>query len=78
MEDYELVARRLVSALDATELEILGGMVRGMSDRDIAALLEIEPESFGRYRSSMMNKLGARRACDAVRVGLHAGVDRPG
>lgn len=78
VEDYEPVARRLVAALDATELEILVGMVRGMSERDIAALLEIELERFGRYRTSLMNKLEARRASDAVRVGLHAGVDLPG
>lgn len=75
MEDYEVVARRLVGALDGIEFQILECMVRGMSNREIAEQMGIEPETLERFRSSMMTRLNAKRASDAVRIGLHAGLD---
>lgn len=75
MEEYRVVAKRLVGALDATELLRLACFVRGMSARGTAASMGVSVEDVELYRASMMKKLDARRTADAVRIGLYAGVD---
>lgn len=76
LEDYQAGARRLVSTLDAAELQLLVCIVCGMSNREIATLMVIALESVERSRAVMRKKLNARTTADAVRVGLYAGVDR--
>ena len=78
MEDKEILAARLVRGLDAAERQILAFVVRGMSNKEIAGVTGSDPEDVRRHRASMMEKLNARTAADAVRIGLVAGLDRPG
>jgi FixJ family two-component response regulator len=72
VEDQQIVARRLVSTLDATELQMLLDLMRGMSAKDTAAATGIDVDTVERSRTCMMKKLGAGRAADAVRIGLYA------
>lgn len=67
---------RLIGDLDANERQILACLVRGMSNRHIAVASEMSLEDVESVRASMMTKLLAKRAADAVRIGLLAGVDR--
>lgn len=75
MQEQQIIARRLISTLDAAELQLLVATVRGMSAKDAAAATGLVLEVAKRARSSMMKKLGAGRAADAVRIGLIARVD---
>ena len=75
MEEHRVLARRLVARLDATELQILKCVVRGISDKGIVGLTNLTAEEVERARASMMKKLNARRTADAVRIGLNAGLD---
>lgn len=77
LNDHQLVARRLVGTLDATELQILHCLVRGMSEKGAAALTGVRLDELRRFTSSMMKKLKATRTADAVRIGLYAALDLP-
>jgi FixJ family two-component response regulator len=77
LEDQQILARRLVGGLDAVEEQILRFIVRGLSDREIAAATSNDREIVGRFRASLMKKLNAKTAADAVRIGLYAEVDPP-
>lgn len=77
MDDDQVVARRLVGILDATELQILHCLVRGMSVKGTAVLTGIQLEDVVRSKASMMKKLKAKRTADAVRIGLYAALDVP-
>jgi FixJ family two-component response regulator len=77
LEDQQILARRLVKDLDAAEEQILRFVVRGLSDRQIAAATSSDWENVRRFRASLMMKLNARTAADAVRIGLYAEVDPP-
>ena len=67
---------RLVGDLDANERQILGCLVRGMSNTHIAVASGTSLENVVSVRASMMTKLLVKRTADAVRIGLLAGVDR--
>jgi FixJ family two-component response regulator len=77
LDDHQAVARRLVGTLDATELQILHCLVRGMSEKGAAALTGVRLDELRRFTSSMMKKLKATRTADAVRIGLYAALDLP-
>jgi FixJ family two-component response regulator len=72
VEEQQIVARRLVSTLEATELRILLALMRGMSAKDTAAATGFDIDTVERSRACMLKKLGADRAADAVRIGLYA------
>jgi FixJ family two-component response regulator len=75
VETQEVLARRFVAKLNASEVLLLECLVRGMSDADIAAAVGITLEAARRSRTTTLAKLSARSIADAVRTGLYAGVD---
>lgn len=77
LEEQAIAARRLVRTLDPPELQILGCLVRGMSEKHTAMSTGVLVNDVRRSRTSMMKKLAATRTADAVRIGLYAGIDRP-
>jgi FixJ family two-component response regulator len=77
LEEHQVSARGLVGALDASELQILKCLVRGMSGRGTATWTGMALDDVERSRAAVMKKLNARRIADAVRIGLYAGVDLP-
>lgn len=68
-------AMRLVRTLDATELQILRALVRGMSLKSTATMMGIPLDRIEHARATMMKKLKAARTADVVRIGLYAGLD---
>ena len=75
VEEQEVLARRLVANLNASQVQLLECLVRGMSDADIAAAVGITLDAARLSRTTTLTKLSARSIADAVRIGLYAGVD---
>lgn len=70
--------RRAVSAVEALssrEQAVLQQMVRGASNKEIAANLGISPRTVEVHRANMLLKLQAKSSADAVRTGIYAGLD---
>lgn len=68
-------ARNGVARLSERETDVLSAMVRGGSNKSIAADLGISPRTVEIHRANMMKKLNAESTADAVRMALLAGVD---
>jgi FixJ family two-component response regulator len=77
LEDYEIVAKRLVGTLSAPELQVLQCLVSGMSNKGIAVVAGLSMVDVERIRATTMNKLSAKSTADAIRVALYAGLDQP-
>lgn len=75
LERRRAEARRLVNNLTGREEDVLVQLLAGASNKDMAKTLSISPRTVEIYRSSMMSRIGARSAADAVRIGLYAGLD---
>jgi FixJ family two-component response regulator len=70
-----VAARNRIAALSPREREVLDQLAEGNSNKVIAQVLEISPRTVEIHRASMMRKLGARHAAEAVRLRLEAGSD---
>ena len=68
-------AKVRVDSLSSREKQVLTGLIGGMSNKQIAQMLEISPRTVEIHRSNMMSKLRARSVADAVKTGLFAGLD---
>ncbi len=70
------VDERRVSELGITprELEILGLIAAGLSNREIAAKLFVSENTVKTHSSRVLEKLGARRRTQAVQMGKAAGI----
>ena len=66
-------ARDLVNRLTLREIEVLGLLAAGQSNKGIARQLSISPRTVEIHRANMMSKLGASHAAGAVRIALDAG-----
>ncbi len=67
-----LSARKLLATLSGRERQVLEGLARGGSNKEIARTLDISPRTVEIHRANLMNKLGAKRAVEAVRIKLDA------
>lgn len=56
--------------LSARELEVLTMMARGLSLKEIAAKLKINPKTVSSYRARILEKLGVKTNADLVRYAL--------
>jgi two-component system, LuxR family, response regulator FixJ len=68
-------ARAKVDQLTGREKDVLELLVKGSSNKAIAIELEISPRTVEIHRGNMMRKLRASSTSEAVRIGLHAGID---
>ena len=68
--DPQLMAEALVmdNPLSLRELEVLRGAARGLSTRDLAALLHLGEGTIRNYLSEIMSKLSAQTRLEAVRI----------
>jgi RNA polymerase sigma factor (sigma-70 family) len=66
----EDVARSRLSRLTPREREVLGLLVEGNSQREIAAHLKISPRTVEVYKARMMEKLQCRSLAELIRVAL--------
>lgn len=69
-----VAARSRLAGLSRREREVLDQLAEGNSNKEIAQALKISPRTVEIHRASMMRKLGARHAAEAVRVRLEAGL----
>ena len=70
--------RRKELGVTARELEILGLIAAGLSNREIAERLFVSENTVKTHSSRLFDKLGARRRTQAVQLGQAAGLLPPG
>jgi two-component system, LuxR family, response regulator FixJ len=66
----EDIARSRLERLTPREHEVLDLLVEGLSQRDIAARLEISPRTVEVYKARMMEKLQCRSLAELVRIAI--------
>ena len=66
--------RRKELGISARELEILGCIAEGLSNREIAEKLFVSENTVKTHSSRLFQKLGARRRTQAVQLGKEAGL----
>jgi two-component system response regulator FixJ len=67
---------RDLERLTAREREVLGHVLAGRHNREIAALLDISPRTIEVYKARLMDKLDVDRLPDLVRLALEMGFGR--
>jgi DNA-binding NarL/FixJ family response regulator len=67
-----------VGTLSAREREILVGLARGRTNRELAAELIVSEATVKTHVSNLLTKLGVRSRVQAVVIAYEAGVVRPG
>jgi DNA-binding NarL/FixJ family response regulator len=65
------------SPLSARESEVLGLMCKGMTNRDIARLLDIAPRTAKAHVAAILVKLGAANRTEAVAHAFEGGLLKP-
>lgn len=65
------------SLLSMREREVLQRIAEGLSAKEIATQLGISPKTVEAHRTSVMRKLGARKATELVRYALRQGLIEP-
>lgn len=68
----QIEAQKLIDGLSAREAEVLELLAAGHSNKLIARDLGISPRTVEVHRASMMSKLGATHAANAVRMKLES------
>jgi FixJ family two-component response regulator len=68
----EDAARSLLERLTPREHDVLNLLVEGLSQRDIAARLDISPRTVEVYKARMMEKLRCRSLAEVVRTAIAA------
>jgi two-component system, LuxR family, response regulator FixJ len=63
-----------LAALSNRERDVLGGLVAGRANKQIAGDLGISPRTVEIYRANLMNKMEAGSLSDLVRMALIAGI----
>jgi two-component system response regulator FixJ len=66
-----------LAALSKREREVLGGLVAGHANKQIAFELGISPRTVEIYRANLMTKMQAASLSDLVRMALIAGILGP-
>lgn len=67
-----------LAALSNRERDVLGGLVAGRANKQIAFDLGISPRTVEIYRANLMNKMQAGSLSELVRMALTAGMLEPG
>ena len=67
---------RDLERLTAREREVLGHVLAGRHNREIAVLLDISPRTIEVYKARIMDKLNVDRLPDLVRLALEMGLGR--
>ncbi len=65
-----------LAALTPREREVLGGIARGRTNKEIAAALGIGARTVETHRESLMRKLGIRTVAELTRLALETGLVR--
>ncbi|MBS0254070.1 MAG: hypothetical protein JSS36_02375 [Proteobacteria bacterium] len=68
------VARQRVERLSKREREVLSGVTRGMTNKDIAAVLGISHRTVDVHRANLIHKLMVHNTPEAIKVAIDAGM----
>ncbi len=73
--DRASVARRKLQELTTRELEVLGGVLRGLLNKQIADELDIAERTVKHHRTTLTQKLGVQSAAELALLVRDAGVE---
>lgn len=62
--------------LSSREKQVLRGISKGMTNKEIANELDISPRTVETYRANIMNKLNLHTTADMVKYAIKRGIDR--
>lgn len=68
----EAMARSRIQRLTKREREVLDGVAQGLSNRKIGEWLAISARTVEIHRANMLQKMGALRSADAIRIAVEA------
>ena len=68
-------AAAALKRLTKRELDVLGAMVAGSSNKQIAIDLKISPRTVEIHRAHLLDKLNAQSSSEAIRIGIYGGLD---
>ena len=68
-------AEARLQVLSPRELQILRGLIAGMTNKEIARRLELSPRTVEMHRLNMIRDLGFRTTSAAIRLALEAGLE---
>jgi FixJ family two-component response regulator len=71
------VARQQIALMSQREREVLGGLLRGGTNKTIARTLGISPRTVEIHRARVMERLGAHTVPEAVMAAASAGMKPP-
>ena len=74
-ERIVLIARSLVEKLTARETEIMGLVVKGLRNKQIAGELDISEKTVKAHRGSVMRKVGAKTLADLIHISKTAAMN---
>lgn len=74
MKLREARARNRLKRLTKREREVLDGVAHGLSNRNIGERLAISPRTVEVHRANMLQKMGAIRTSDAIRIAFEASI----
>jgi two-component system response regulator FixJ len=65
-------AKNRLALLSSRELETLQGLVAGLTNKEIAARLDLSPRTVEMHRAKLMDSLNAKSLSQLVRIGMEA------
>jgi FixJ family two-component response regulator len=72
LRQREAMARQRLRRLTRREREVLAGVAGGLSNRMIGEMLAISPRTVEIHRANLLNKIGASRTSEAIRIAIEA------
>ena len=73
-DERQAAARARVGKLTARQRQVLEHMLRGLRNKQIAGVLDIDEKTVKMHRAAMLVRLGCATSADAIRVGVEAGL----
>lgn len=68
-------ALKCVGRLSPREMQILRGLVAGMTNKEIARQFEISPRTVEMHRANMMRDMGCESLTDVIRIAIEAEIE---
>lgn len=68
----QLRAAELVAGLTRRQTQVLGHMLNGLRNKQIAAVLDIDEKTVKMHRARLLSKLGVATSAEAIRIGVEA------